>query len=73
MTIRYGNDILLTEFAREAEAQFKSMKEYLRDGHLDGAFLRAMQAQEKLEKFMWRLNDIKYREGREAKENSQNG
>jgi hypothetical protein len=60
MTIRYGNDIELTEFAMQAELEFASMKAYLRDGNLDAVFLRAHSAGNKLEKLKERLNSLKY-------------
>ena len=59
--IRYANDLLITELAIQAGKELQSMNEYLRDGNLDGAFLRANAATTKLEKLKERLNDIKYK------------
>lgn len=62
-SIRYANDILLTELARQITNELGSMNEYLRDGNLDAAFLRAHTISSKLESLKERLNDLKYRPG----------
>ena len=64
MTIRYANDLVLTSLARQIHNEEKSLQEYLTNGYLDGAFLRALELTTKLEKFQERLNDIKYRDGK---------
>lgn len=60
MTIRYANDVLLTELARRIHNEEKSMQQYLTDGNLDGAFLRAHTLTSILESLKERLNEIKY-------------
>ena len=62
MTIKYANDLEITELARRIRNEEKSMQVYLTNGQLDGAFLRALTMHTQLEKLMWRLNDIKYRQ-----------
>lgn len=59
--IRYGNDLELTDLARQITNEQGSMNAHLRDGNLDSVFLRALTMQKKLDKMMERLNDIKYR------------
>lgn len=58
--MKYGNDIHLTEYARESTNQMASINEHLRDGYLDAAFLGVQLMYKKLEKLQGRLNDIKY-------------
>ena len=60
MNIRYANDILLTELARQITNELSSMNEYLRDGNLDGAWLRAHTMGSQIESLKERLNVIKY-------------
>jgi hypothetical protein len=62
MTIRYANDLLLTELSRQINAEMASMNTHLRDGYLDAAFLGARSMQKKLDKLMDRLNELKYPE-----------
>ena len=62
VSIKYGNDILLTELARRVRNEEKSMQQYILDGQLDAAFLRARTMQRTLDGLMERLNDLKYRE-----------
>jgi hypothetical protein len=59
--MRYGNDVVLTELARQIHNTEKSLQAHLTDGKLDGAFLRALEMTNKLDKFKERLNDLKYR------------
>jgi hypothetical protein len=60
MTVRYANDLELTELARQITNETKSLNQYLTDGLLDGAFLRAHVMEAKLDKLKARLNAIKY-------------
>ena len=60
--LRYANDLEITDLARKIRKEEKSMQIYLTNGQLDGAFLRALTMQTQLEKLMWRLNDLKYRD-----------
>lgn len=62
MTIRYSNDLQLTELARGLTNLNAALNHDLRDGYLDAAFLKACRMESKLVKFMERLNDLKYRE-----------
>ena len=64
MTVRYANDLELTALARKIHNEEKSLQSHLTNGYLDAAFLRALTAHRQLEKLMWRLNDIKYRDGK---------
>lgn len=52
------NDVELTELAMQAGKELGSMNEYLRNGNLHAAFLRAHTMQAKLEKLKERLNEI---------------
>ena len=61
--MRYANDILLTELAREIHNEERSMQAYLTDGNLDAAFLRAHVMESKLDRLKERLNRIKYAKG----------
>jgi len=58
--IRYANDLLLTELAREATNLIAAMNYDLRDGYLDAAFLKAHKLTGKLEGLKERLNRIRY-------------
>lgn len=60
--IRYANDLELTDLARQIHNQEVSLQADLKEGYLDAAFLKASRMEKQLEKFMERLNDIKYRE-----------
>lgn len=60
MTVRYGNEVLLTDIARQVHNQEHDLQVLLRDGHLDSAFLIAGELAKKLEWLRARLNDIKY-------------
>jgi hypothetical protein len=60
MNIRYGNDVVIADLERQLINEHKSMTEYLREGHLDAAFLRARTMQVKLDKLMDRLNELKW-------------
>ena len=62
MTIRYGNDVELTELAMQITKETESLNAHLRDGRLDSVFLRAQTMLKKLVKLQERLNDIKYRQ-----------
>lgn len=61
MSIRYANDLEITDSARQITNQLASLNAHLRDGYLDAAFLSALRMQKKLDVLMERLNDIKYR------------
>lgn len=60
-SVKYANDILLTELALRVKNEGKSLQAYLQDGLLDGAFLRARLLQKHLDGLMERLNDLRYR------------
>lgn len=58
----YGNDPALSDYSSRADASLKSMKEHLRAGNLDGAFLMARLTQKRLDKLMERVNELKPKE-----------
>jgi hypothetical protein len=58
MTIRYGNDVELTDLARQITNLQVSMNAHLRDGNLHSVFLHAHQMEAKLDKLKCRLNEI---------------
>ena len=58
MTIRYGNDIQLTELAREITNLQASLNAHLQDGRLHSVFLHAQTMHKKLDKLQERLNEI---------------
>jgi hypothetical protein len=58
MTIRYGNDVELTELAIQITKETASLNAHLRDGNLHSVFLRAHTMEAKLEKLKERLNQI---------------
>ena len=59
-SIRYANDVQLTELARRIRNEEKSMQQYLTDGNLDGAWLRAHSMSQQIENLKERLNRLKY-------------
>jgi hypothetical protein len=59
-SIRYANDLLLTELVRQATAEWKSFNHHLTDGYLNAAFLRASTLQKQLEDIQHRLNKIRW-------------
>lgn len=61
-SIRYANDLELTDLARQIHNQEVSLQADLKEGYLDAAFLKALRMEKQLAKFMERLNRIKYRE-----------
>lgn len=61
MTVRYANDLALTNIARLFTDYTADMNACLRDGHLDTAFKYSLLMQDKLIELQERLNDIKYR------------
>jgi hypothetical protein len=80
MTIRYANDLLLTDLARRLTNEHKSFQHHLTDGYLDAAFLRCVTMLKQIDGIMEILNDIRFRSGNEAKKrredhepNSSNG
>ena len=60
-SLKYGNDIMLTELSRRLRNEEKSYQEYIMNGLLDGAFLRLRTMQHTIDGLMERLNDLKYR------------
>jgi hypothetical protein len=58
MTIRYGNDVELTELARELTKEMASLNAHLQDGNLHSVFLRSLTMMKKHEKLQCRLNEI---------------
>ena len=56
--IRYGNDIQLTELAREITNLQTSLNAHLQDGRLHSVFLHAQTLHKKLDKLQERLNEI---------------
>lgn len=57
-TVRYANDLLLTDLVRRLNAEHKSFGHHLTDGNLHAAFLRCLTMQKQLDGIMYRLNDI---------------
>lgn len=57
--MKYANDLILTDYQRQVANEHESMKCYLQEGNLEGAFLRALTMQKKLDKLMERLNELK--------------
>lgn len=62
--MRYGNDLQLTELARQLKNEMASLDDYLTNGLLDAAFLRAHTMGKRIDQFMDRLNELKYFEQR---------
>lgn len=60
MTTKYGNDLILTDLERQIDNEHASMKCYIREGKMEGAFLRALTMTKKLDRLMARLNELKY-------------
>lgn len=60
MTVKYANDLLLTDLGRRLKNEMSSLDAYMTNGNLDGAFLRALTMLKTLDGMMERLNDIKY-------------
>jgi hypothetical protein len=58
VTVRYGNDLELTDLARQITNEQGSLNAHLRDGNLHSVFLRALTMQKKLDKLMERLNTL---------------
>ena len=58
--IRYGNDVELSDLARQIHNWERSLQAHIMEGNLHGAFLRAHEMQAKIEKLKERLNDLKY-------------
>jgi dynactin complex subunit len=56
--IRYGNDVELTDLARQITNLQVSMNAHLRDGRLHSVFLHAQTMHKKLDKLQERLNEI---------------
>lgn len=67
MTIRYANDLKLTDIARVVTNYAAELNASLTNGQLDAAFLIAEDMCSKLEDLQWRLNDIKYGRTDEAR------
>jgi len=60
MTIRYANDLQLTQLARQLTTDLADLNAALRDGHLDMAFKFTILMDDRIEHLQWRLNDITY-------------
>lgn len=60
MTVRYGNDLALTEYFRQIQNDVADLNACLRDGQLKMAFLRAHIMEDRLDMLKERLNDILY-------------
>lgn len=67
MTIRYANDLKLTDMARVVTNYVAELNTCLTNGQLDAAFLIAEDLRSRLEDLQWRLNDIKYGRTDEAR------
>ena len=59
--IRYANDLLLTELARQLHAEYESYRHHLTDGYLGAAFLRLETMRKQIDEIQYRLNDIRFK------------
>lgn len=62
MTIRYANDLELTDLARSITNYTADLNACLQDGHLDTAFKYSLLMHDRLTSLQERLNRLKYDE-----------
>lgn len=60
-SVKYANDMMLTDIARRLTNDMADLNHLLTNGRLDSAFLIAHEMERRLESLKERLNDIKYR------------
>jgi hypothetical protein len=60
VTVRYANDLLLTDLARRITNEWAEINAMLTIGNHDGAFKKALLMDADLLGFQQRLNDIRF-------------
>jgi hypothetical protein len=60
MTIKYANDLLLTDFARRITNEWAEVNALLTNGDLNGAAKKALAMDMDMMGFIHRLNDIRF-------------